>query len=63
MGENPGKMLAQEDFIPFCTRDGGHNAIELGDDRIPIIDDEKCVGCGICKEVCPVDGCISIKEK
>ncbi|HDL17762.1 MAG TPA: NAD-dependent dihydropyrimidine dehydrogenase subunit PreA [Bacteroidetes bacterium] len=45
-----------------ACRDGGHEAIELRDaSRIPLLREEKCEGCGLCKQVCPVDGCIEIR--
>lgn len=34
-------------------RDGGHQAIKFGKDRKPILDGKKCVGCQLCKLVCP----------
>ena len=33
--------------------DGGHQAIRLGDDRRPILDGRRCVGCHLCVLVCP----------
>ena len=34
--------------------DGGHNAIKFDDNRRPILDPAKCVGCHLCKLVCPI---------
>ncbi len=59
----------------IACRDGGHQAIEFrgrqedgslsdaDDARIPEVDDEKCIGCGFCRTVCPVDACITMKER
>lgn len=33
--------------------DGGHQAIRLNDQRIPVLDGKKCVGCHLCVLVCP----------
>lgn len=35
--------------------DGGHQAISLGEDRKPKINGAKCVGCHLCRLVCPTD--------
>ena len=37
----------------ISCRDGGHQAISFGEDRIPRIDGHKCVGCHLCRLVCP----------
>ena len=50
------------DICYVACRDGGHQAIELGEDRLPKIVDDKCVGCGLCPLVCPVK-CIAMKRK
>ena len=34
--------------------DAGHQALRLGEDHKPIMDAKKCVGCHLCKVVCPV---------
>jgi dihydropyrimidine dehydrogenase (NAD+) subunit PreA len=47
----------------IACRDGGHQAIEIGDERLPRVDSEKCVGCGLCLSVCPVKGCITLGER
>ena len=34
-------------------RDAGHQAIEWGVGEYPVIDPEKCDGCGLCEGLCP----------
>jgi len=31
--------------------------------RVPWVHEEECVGCNLCKLVCPVDGCVTMVEK
>ncbi len=45
-----------------ACRDGGHEAIDFGVDRGPIVDVRLCVGCGLCAQICPVPDCISIES-
>jgi len=45
----------------LACRDGGHMAIDRRPSRIPKVDWDRCVGCGLCEHVCPVDGCIEMK--
>jgi len=47
----------------IACRDGGHQAIEIGEGRLHRVNPDKCVGCGLCLSVCPVRGCIEIKER
>ena len=58
---NP-ELCLRDDLCYVACRDGGHVAIELASDRLPKIDIEKCVGCGLCQQVCPVIGCIVSSE-
>jgi dihydropyrimidine dehydrogenase (NAD+) subunit PreA len=44
-----------------ACRDGGHDAIVWSDERLPIVEAARCVGCGLCAQVCPVPGCIAIE--
>jgi dihydropyrimidine dehydrogenase (NAD+) subunit PreA len=43
----------------YACRDGGHQAYELSGDGPPVPDSDKCYGCGLCVEICPVE-CISL---
>ena len=45
----------------LACRDGGHMAIDRRKSRIPRVDWDRCVGCGLCEHVCPVDGCIEMR--
>jgi dihydropyrimidine dehydrogenase (NAD+) subunit PreA len=44
-----------------ACRDGGHQAIEFGADRLARVDEEKCVGCGFCPTTCPVFDCLTLR--
>ncbi len=35
-----------------CVQACGFDAIEMEDNGLPIIDDKKCTGCGLCSDVC-----------
>lgn len=47
------KRCTRCDVCFVACRDGGHGAIDIGPDRLPRIDETKCVGCGLCPTVCP----------
>ncbi len=49
------------DLCYVACRDGGHMAIDQTASRIPSVAAERCVGCGLCQQVCPVDGCITMR--
>ncbi len=58
------KELCVKDKLCYIScRDGGHIAIEVNEDGYPVVDKEKCVGCGMCLTVCPVSGCIELVPK
>jgi len=42
-------------------QDGAHQAISWNSNRLPKLDKERCTGCGLCRVVCPVPDCISLK--
>ena len=56
------ELCVKDDLCYLACRDGGHQAIELDEDRLPKMDEEKCVGCGLCLAVCPVPGCLYMEE-
>ncbi|MGN0375711.1 MAG: 4Fe-4S dicluster-binding protein, partial [Butyrivibrio sp.] len=35
--------------------DAGHQALQIGADGKPVMDARKCVGCQLCRVVCPVN--------
>ena len=43
--------------------DGGHQAIHLNEQRRPILDGKKCVGCHLCRLVCPTHSISSAKKR
>ncbi|MBW1914085.1 MAG: FAD-dependent oxidoreductase [Deltaproteobacteria bacterium] len=36
-----------------CVRACPFDAIEMGEDNLPMVDPDKCTGCGTCERVCP----------
>jgi len=56
-------VCLKDDLCFIACRDGGHQAIEIGEGRLPKVDKEKCVGCGLCVSVCPVENCIRLEER
>ena len=62
------KAVIDQDLCIKCGRcyasceDTCHQAIAMSDDRVFTAKDEKCVACNLCVNVCPVEGCITMKE-
>jgi dihydropyrimidine dehydrogenase (NAD+) subunit PreA len=56
------KTCAKDDLCYIACRDAGHEAIELDKERLPVVDEEKCVGCGLCVAICPVWDCVKLKR-
>jgi dihydropyrimidine dehydrogenase (NAD+) subunit PreA len=54
-------MCQKDGLCVVACRDGAYGAITLGPDRLPLVDEEKCRGCGLCTAVCPVPGCIKLR--
>jgi dihydropyrimidine dehydrogenase (NAD+) subunit PreA len=44
----------------MAGHDGGHPHTPGA--RVPFVDEDECIGCNLCALVCPVAGCISMKE-
>jgi dihydropyrimidine dehydrogenase (NAD+) subunit PreA len=44
----------------IACNDSGYQAICMSDFEKPVINNEKCDGCGLCSQVCPVPNCISM---
>ncbi|MCI2399931.1 NAD-dependent dihydropyrimidine dehydrogenase subunit PreA [Aliiroseovarius subalbicans] len=59
-------VINQDDCIK-CGRcyaaceDTSHQAIEMSDDRVFSVKDDECVACNLCVNVCPVEGCITMR--
>lgn len=45
-----------------ACEDTSHQAISMSDDRTFSVKDDECVACNLCVNVCPVDGCITMKR-
>lgn len=46
----------------LSCRDSGYQAIELDESRQAVVDQDKCDGCGLCTQVCPVHGCLTMRQ-
>lgn len=61
------KAVINQDDCINCGRcyaaceDTSHQAIEMSPDRVFTVMDDECVACNLCVNVCPVEGCITMK--
>jgi len=39
--------------LSTCVRACPFDALSMGENNLPVVDDEKCTGCGVCEEICP----------
>jgi len=62
------KAVIDEEACIQCGRcyaaceDTSHQAIEMSADRVFSVKDDECVACNLCVNVCPVEGCITMKQ-
>lgn len=62
------KAEIDQDLCIKCGRcyasceDTSHQAIDMSDDRVFSVKDDECVACNLCVNVCPVEGCITMRE-
>ena len=62
------KAEINQDLCIKCGRcfaaceDTSHQAIAMSDDRSFTVKDEECVACNLCVDVCPVEGCITMRR-
>ncbi|MBT9383110.1 NAD-dependent dihydropyrimidine dehydrogenase subunit PreA [Pseudooceanicola sp. CBS1P-1] len=45
-----------------ACEDTSHQAIDMSEDRVFSVKDEDCVACNLCVNVCPVEGCITMRQ-
>ena len=45
-----------------ACEDTSHQAITMSDDRVFTVNDDECVACNLCVNVCPVQNCITMLE-
>ncbi len=45
-----------------ACEDTSHQAIAMSEERVFTVKDEECVACNLCVNVCPVEGCITMRR-
>lgn len=44
-------------------RNSAYQAISLDENRRAVVDKEKCDGCGLCSQICPVNNCMTMQPR
>ena len=61
------KAVIDQDKCIKCGRcyisceDTSHQAIAMSEDRVFSVKEDECVACNLCVNVCPVEGCITMR--
>ncbi|MCL4122531.1 UNVERIFIED_CONTAM: hypothetical protein GTU68_051596 [Idotea baltica] len=62
------KAKIDQDLCISCGRcyaaceDTSHQAIDMSDDRVFSVNDDECVACNLCVNVCPIQDCITMEQ-
>ena len=55
-------LCLRDDLCRISCRDAGGDAITMDSQGYPLVDEDKCLGCSLCVQVCPVPGCITMER-
>ncbi|GHA41788.1 dihydropyrimidine dehydrogenase subunit B [Amylibacter ulvae] len=62
------KAKIDQDLCISCGRcyaaceDTSHQAIDMSDERVFSVNDDECVACNLCVNVCPIQDCITMEQ-
>jgi dihydropyrimidine dehydrogenase (NAD+) subunit PreA len=52
----------RDDLCYISCRDAGGDAISVGPDGYPVVNEDECLGCSLCMQVCPSPGCVTMEK-